>query len=182
MLPCRNSTQAARQKPWSSPLTQPQRRCPHSVLISSRSLTLRTTHCFWSPRIQASSSPWTLTLSESKRSYIAGPIHTLFTFFTGRCQTLTSLSRPTCTMETELSSEAWKTLHQWHHQCTFQRSVPSVDDLQVSHLTWTPLDNPGSESKSYQFQIHTKLSNEKGARKASVKRNEYVLCHNENCL
>ncbi|XP_041838718.1 ras and Rab interactor 2-like isoform X2 [Melanotaenia boesemani] len=34
-----------------------------------------------------------------------------------------------------LSSEARNTLHQWHRRRTAQRSVPSVDDFQVSHLT-----------------------------------------------
>ncbi|XP_071359770.1 ras and Rab interactor 2-like isoform X2 [Trachinotus anak] len=34
-----------------------------------------------------------------------------------------------------LSSEARNTLHQWHRRRTTQRSVPSVDDFQVSHLT-----------------------------------------------
>ncbi|KAM4750776.1 ras and Rab interactor 2-like isoform 2-T2 [Anableps anableps] len=34
-----------------------------------------------------------------------------------------------------LSSEARNTLHQWHHRRTTQRSVPSVDDFQVSRLT-----------------------------------------------
>lgn len=34
-----------------------------------------------------------------------------------------------------LSSEARNTLHQWHRRRTAQRSVPSVDDFQVSRLT-----------------------------------------------
>lgn len=34
-----------------------------------------------------------------------------------------------------LSSEARNTLHQWHRRRTTQRSVPSVDDFQVSRLT-----------------------------------------------
>ncbi|XP_023287157.1 ras and Rab interactor 2 isoform X2 [Seriola lalandi dorsalis] len=34
-----------------------------------------------------------------------------------------------------LSSEARNTLHQWHRRRTAQRSAPSVDDFQVSHLT-----------------------------------------------
>ncbi|XP_047434459.1 ras and Rab interactor 2-like isoform X2 [Mugil cephalus] len=34
-----------------------------------------------------------------------------------------------------LSSEARNTLHQWHRRRTAQRSIPSVDDFQVSHLT-----------------------------------------------
>ncbi|GAA6225863.1 ras and Rab interactor 2-like isoform X2 [Lates japonicus] len=34
-----------------------------------------------------------------------------------------------------LSSETRNTLHQWHRRRTAQRSVPSVDDFQVSHLT-----------------------------------------------
>lgn len=60
-----------------------------------------------------------------------------------------------------LSSEARNTLHQWHCRRTAQRSAPSVDDFQVSRLTWTHLEHPGSESKSYQFQIHPNLSNGK---------------------
>lgn len=34
-----------------------------------------------------------------------------------------------------LSSEARNTLHQWHRRRTTQRSVPSVDDFQVPHLS-----------------------------------------------
>lgn len=34
-----------------------------------------------------------------------------------------------------LSSEARNTLHQWHRRRTTQRSMPSVDDFQVSSLT-----------------------------------------------
>lgn len=57
-----------------------------------------------------------------------------------------------------LSSEARNTLHQWHRRRTAQRSVPSVDDFQVSRLTWAHLDRPGSESKSCQFHINPALS------------------------
>lgn len=50
-----------------------------------------------------------------------------------------------------LTSEARNTLYQWHRRRTAQRSSPTVDDFQVSHLTWVHLEHPGSESKLYQI-------------------------------
>lgn len=48
-----------------------------------------------------------------------------------------------------LSSETRNTLHQWHRRRTAQRSTPSVDDFQVTHLPHTIHDSgrncrPGS--------------------------------------
>lgn len=57
-----------------------------------------------------------------------------------------------------LSSEARNTLHQWHRRRTAQRLAPSVNDFQVSHLTWTHHEHPGSESELTQVHTHSNLT------------------------
>lgn len=70
-----------------------------------------------------------------------------------------------------LSSEARNTLHQWHRRRTAQRLAPSVNDFQVSHLTWTHHEHPGSESELTQVHTHSNLT--KRCIKAKKKKKNY---------
>lgn len=99
---CKSRGWAARPKRWSSTRTPPQKRSARCAPRSSGSPTLRTTLCFWSTRKPASSSPQTLTLSESKPSSTAGRALRSSTSSTGGCTTWTSASPASCKMETVL--------------------------------------------------------------------------------
>lgn len=104
------------------------------MLTNSRFLTPRTTHCFCSLRTQASSSPRTHILNESKPSSTAGPVHRSSTLCTGGYLTLTYASLLSCKTETafKLNSEGGCTslilnYSSWHfcgaYRCLFCRCI-----------------------------------------------------------